>query len=296
MFFLNSPFFYPNFTSGPGIPQPDGAFDDILSIYVIQKEALCQFWRERDEKNILVNNPNYGPFAFRAQDYLARGEKLLNENKPDQALVFLQAGLETGTPSQKLYHYLALSYQSLGQNQKALEAIEKGLALSGDLTYLLSYNKGNVLFQEGQYSAAEEAYNRSLGLAPDFNSNILNRANARLQQAKYADSLGDYKLYQELEPSNSQRRQIDEIIALLEAELLAEEERLALEEAQRLAELARQKAEEEARREAEEAARLEAERLAKLEEERKAAEEKRRQELWSGYAILWVTLQTIASP
>jgi tetratricopeptide (TPR) repeat protein len=150
-----------------------------------------------------------------AQDYLARGEKLLNENKPDQALVFLQAGLETGTPSQKLYHYLALSYQSLGQNQKALEAIEKGLALSGDLTYLLSYNKGNVLFQEGQYSAAEEAYNRSLGLAPDFNSNILNRANARLQQAKYADSLGDYKLYQELEPSNSQRRQIDEIIALL---------------------------------------------------------------------------------
>jgi tetratricopeptide (TPR) repeat protein len=214
-----------------------------------------------------------------AQDYLARGEKLLNENKPDQALVFLQAGLETGTPSQKLYHYLALSYQSLGQNQKALEAIEKGLALSGDLTYLLSYNKGNVLFQEGQYSAAEEAYNRSLGLAPDFNSNILNRANARLQQAKYADSLGDYKLYQELEPSNSQRRQIDEIIALLEAELLAEEERLALEEAQRLAELARQKAEEEARREAEEAARLEAERLAKLEEERKAAEEKRRQEL-----------------
>jgi Tfp pilus assembly protein PilF len=70
-----------------------------------------------------------------------------------------------------------------------LDALEKGLALPGDLTYLLSYNQGNVLFQEGDFSAAEEAYSRSLGLAPDFNSNILNRANARLQQAKYQGEL-----------------------------------------------------------------------------------------------------------
>jgi tetratricopeptide (TPR) repeat protein len=249
----------------------------------MQKEALCQFWRDPYEgtgkKNDMASSPDPGVFPLGAEDFLARGEKLLNENKPDQALVFLQAGLETGAADQKLYHYLALSYQSLGQNQAALDALEKGLALPGDLTYLLSYNQGNVLFQEGDFSAAEEAYSRSLGLAPDFNSNILNRANARLQQAKYQESLRDYKLYQELEPGNPQRRQIDEIIALLEAEILAEEERLALEEAQRLAELARQKAEEEARKEAEEAARLEAERLAQLEAERLAAEEARRKEL-----------------
>jgi predicted Zn-dependent protease len=129
-----------------------------------------------------------GVFPLGAEDFLARGEKLLNENKPDQALVFLQAGLETGAADQKLYHYLALSYQSLGQNQAALDALEKGLALPGDLTYLLSYNQGNVLFQEGIFprrkrlTAAVSAWRRilipisSTGQTPGFSKPSTRRA------------------------------------------------------------------------------------------------------------------------
>jgi hypothetical protein len=46
----------------------------------------------------MASSPDPGGFSLGAEDFLARGGKLLNENKPDQALVFLQAGLETGLP------------------------------------------------------------------------------------------------------------------------------------------------------------------------------------------------------
>jgi len=216
---------------------------------------------------------------FFGQNHLERGEKLLQENKPDQALVFLQAGLESQGPSQKLYHYISLSHQALDQKAQALEAIEKALALQGELSYLLEYNRGNILFQMGDYPGAEQSFTRSLSQAPGLHANVLNRANSRLNMGDYSGSLADYVLFQDLEPSNPQKAQIDEVIALLRAQLASEEERARLAEAERLAQIAREKAEEERKAAQAEAARLEAERLAALEAERAAEEQRRREEL-----------------
>lgn len=228
--------------------------------------------------------------ATPSTDFLAEGEKLLLQNKPQEALTFFEASLGQGQASQKLFLNLGTAYYALGQLERAKTMFDRGLQLPGELTQTLLFNLGNVMMAQRKYKEAEENFTKALTLDAQDGDVYLNRANTRLIQQNYQGALDDYLQVLALQPQNPQRPQIMRLTDLLQAHLASIREAERLAEAQRLAQIAR---EEEARREAqriaaiqeeerkraEELARLEAERRQQEEAQRLAEENRRREEL-----------------
>ncbi len=214
-----------------------------------------------------------------AADNYDKGVSLFRENKPSEAILYLQqAVLETGV-NPDVYNYLGLAYYQTGQFQKSLEVFQLGTGVSGTDRRRLYYNAGNSAFSLGYYDRAVEMYSYALAANPSFSSALLNRANARMKEQAYEEAIMDYKQYIELEPESTQAESIKRLVALLSADVVdkkQEEERLAVEnerirqEQERVAE-ERRKIEEERIAQEQEAARKEA--------ERQAAEAERRRKL-----------------
>lgn len=208
-----------------------------------------------------------------------KGVSLFCENKPAEAIIYLQQAILESGVDPDVYNYLGLAYYQTGQFQKSLEVFQLGTGVSGTDKRRLYYNAGNSAFALGYYDRAEEMYSYALAANPSFASAVLNRANARMKEQSYEGAILDYTQYIELEPESTQAESIRRLISLLSSELASkkqEEERLAVEnerirqEQERVAE-ERRKLEEERVAQAQEAARVE--------EERQAAEAERRRKL-----------------
>ena len=202
----------------------------------------------------------------------SEGERLFKSNNPAAAIPLFERELASGTLSSAAYNYLGLSYYQTGQYDKSVAVFEKGLSVPGTDKKVLAYNAGNSAFAAGNYAKADECYSLALAASPDFVKALLNRANARLNQMRLRDALGDYETYIARVPGDPQRAEIDRVIALLRAELARKEEEAraaaALEQAMK-AEEVRMRAEQE---------RIAADK-ARREAEAKAAEEARKKKL-----------------
>ena len=208
-----------------------------------------------------------------------KGVSLFCENKPAEAIIYLQqAVLENGV-NPDVYNYLGLAYYQTGQFQKSLEVFQLGTGVSGTDKRRLYYNAGNSAFALGYYDRAEEMYSYALAANPTFSSALLNRANARMKEQNYDGAILDYTQYVELEPESSQAESIRRLVSLLSSEIVnqkQEEERLAAEN---------ERIRQEQERVAEERRKLEEERIAqeaeaaRKEAERQAAEAERRRKL-----------------
>ncbi len=208
-----------------------------------------------------------------------KGLSLFCENKPAEAIIYLQQAVLETDVNPDVYNYLGLAYYQTGQYQKSLEVFQLGTGVSGTDKRRLYYNAGNSAFALGYYDRAEEMYSYALAANPSFASALLNRANARMKEQAYDNAILDYTQYIELEPESSQAESIRRLISLLTAEITTkkqEEERLAVEnerikqEQERVAE-ERRKIQEEKIAQEQEAARKEA--------EKKEAEAERRRQL-----------------
>ncbi|MCR4938482.1 MAG: tetratricopeptide repeat protein [Treponemataceae bacterium] len=208
-----------------------------------------------------------------------KGLSLFCENKPAEAIIYLQQAILENGVNPDVYNYLGLAYYQTGQFQKSLEVFQLGTGVSGTDRRRLYYNAGNSAFSLGYYDRAVEMYSYALAANPTFSSALLNRANARMKEQSYEDAITDYTQYIELEPDSSQAESIKRLIELLSSEIVSkkeEEERLAAEnerirlEQERVAEERRKIAEERLAQE-QEAARKEA--------EKQAAEAERRRKL-----------------
>ncbi len=231
--------------------------------------------------------------SFACADVFDEGLKFFEENEPEKAIPLLKSACNEGKHPEA-FNYLAIAYLQTGEFQKGLDICSLGMNSKGTDKKLLSYHAGNLCFHMGNFSEAEKWYTKALVADPAYSAPLLNRANAKLNENKYAEAREDYIKYLEMEADDPQRPQIEEIIRLLEekiaddqkqeeerlaqqkrieeqeARLKAEEERLKAEQIR----LAEEKAEKEriAREEAERKA--EEERLAREEAERKAEEER----------------------
>ena len=228
-------------------------------------------------------------FIFPSENYLL-GEKLFKENNPEEAIPYLRLALTEPNVNSNVYNYLGLCYYQIGKNQESLDTFLKGTTVSGTNKRQLFYNAGNSAFSLGQFNRAVEFYSYSLAADSTFANAVLNRANAYFNLVQYKDAISDYRHYLEIEPNTDQREMILRLIALLEEELVlqeeekhrlaAEQEKIKEEEARIAAEMAKY---EEIRRQEEAARRAEEERIAAenaaLEAERKAQEEERRRKL-----------------
>ena len=226
---------------------------------------------------------------FPSENFLM-GEKLFKENKPEEAILYLRLALTESHPDSKIYNYLGLCYYQVGKNQESLDTFLKGTTVSGTNKRQLFYNAGNSAFALGQFDRAVEFYSYSLAADSSFSNAVLNRANAYFNLVQYQNAITDYNHYLIIEPNTDQKEMILRLIALLEEEIvlqeqekqrLAEEqERIRQEEARIAAEMAKY---EEVRRQEEAERRAEEERIAAenaaREAELRAQEEERRRKL-----------------
>jgi len=164
-----------------------------------------------------------------------QGERLFLDNKPREALPYLERALIESPGDERLYLYLGIVHEQLSDSDKAIQVFKRGLNVADRHRDLFYFNLGNNHFRRREYALAEQMYNNALEANARLAEAYLNRANARLELETYPTARQDYITYLRVEPMSPQRPNIEKLIALL-GDILAQQERLQQEE------LARQKA------------------------------------------------------
>ncbi|MBN1836896.1 MAG: tetratricopeptide repeat protein [Spirochaetales bacterium] len=167
---------------------------------------------------------------------LEQGEKLFLENKPEAALPYLEKALFEDPHNERIYNYVGIVYEQLGDWEKAIQVYRRGLNAAETIRDLLYLNMGNNHFRLQQYTLAEEMYSKALEINGQMADAYLNRAQARLELENYPAAREDYVSYLRMDPLTPQRENIEKIIALL-GSILEEQERLRQEELARQKEL-----------------------------------------------------------
>jgi tetratricopeptide (TPR) repeat protein len=173
--------------------------------------------------------------VFGVSAFFDKGEALFVQNKPQDAQPLLESALNEDPANEKIYLYLGIIYQQLGDPLKAIEILKRGLNVATSYKDLFYYNMGNDFFSRKEFNFAEEMYNNALSVNKNLAKGYLNRANARLQLQSYAGALADYTLFLQLLPQDPQRPNIEKVMALIRQ---AQDDS----EKARAAELARQQA------------------------------------------------------
>lgn len=153
--------------------------------------------------------------AFGASQLFEKGEQLFVQNKPQDARPLLESALTDDPSNEKIYLYLGIIYQQLGDPQKAIDILKRGLDASSTYRDLFYYNMGNDFFSRKEYAFAEEMYNSALSTNAALAEGHLNRANARLQLQNFTGALSDYTAFLQLRPQDPQRPNIEKVMALL---------------------------------------------------------------------------------
>ena len=177
------------------------------------------------------------------QSNFTRGEELLMQNKPAEAVGFLEQAVAEDPAHVQANLYLGIVYEQLGRTEQAITVYRRILPQAGNLSANVANNLGNAYFQRGNTDEAERYYTEAIGHNSVYSRAYLGRANTRIKAGNLMSAVTDYEQYLLLEPATAQRANIERLIALLRQEAAT-------------AELRRQMAEEEERRLAEERQRL----------------------------------------
>jgi tetratricopeptide (TPR) repeat protein len=173
--------------------------------------------------------------AFSASTFFEKGEALFIQNQPREAEPLLESALNDDPSNEKIYLYLGIVYQQLGDLDKAIDVLKRGLSVSTSYKDLIYYNMGNDMFARKDYALAEQMYSEAIGLNKNLAEGYLNRANARLQLQSYDGAVDDYTVFLQLQPQDPQRPRIEEVIRLLrqmkDAKLKQQEDEIARQKA-----------------------------------------------------------------
>ncbi|MGO9412717.1 MAG: tetratricopeptide repeat protein [Spirochaetia bacterium] len=173
--------------------------------------------------------------AFSASNFFEKGEALFIQNQPREAEPLLESALNDDPSNEKVYLYLGIVYQQLGDLDKAIDVLKRGLSISASYKDLMYYNIGNDMFARKDYALAEQMYSQALDVNKNLAEGYLNRAQARMQLQSYDGAVNDYTVFLQLQPQDPQRPKIEELIRLLgqmkEAKQKAQEDELARQKA-----------------------------------------------------------------
>jgi len=182
------------------------------------------------------------PMPLFAKSLLEQGQDLFLQNKPREAAALLENALQDDPGNDRIYLYLGICYEQLGQHDLAINVLTRGLNVPGADRSLFYYDIGNNYLAMKQNDKAAEMYSEAIDLNRSFPAPFLNRANVRVQTKQYEAAISDYVTYLGLKPDDPQQSSIEKMISLLKGEVDAEQ--------QRVAEAKKKQAEEEARRKA----------------------------------------------
>jgi tetratricopeptide (TPR) repeat protein len=165
-----------------------------------------------------------------AQSNFNRGEELFMQNKPGEALAFLELAAAEDPAHVRAFQYLGRVYEQLGRIDEAIAAYRKILPKAGGEAARIAFNLGNAYFMKGNAVFAEQFYTQALEEDPAFASACLNRANARVKSGSLREAIADYERYLSLEPRSPKGPDIERLLALIREEFAAEERRKLLAE------------------------------------------------------------------
>jgi tetratricopeptide (TPR) repeat protein len=178
---------------------------------------------------LLVQSPGFS-------SYLDQANEFLNNNQPEQALPLLEKALIEDPTNPGIYINLGFTYEQLGNKDKALETYKKGIPHAGDIADKLYYNIGQIYYVMDRNSIAVEMYSKSIDSNPRFAKPYLGRVLAALKLTRklddiekriqaYESIIKDCETFLVLDPTNSQREQIEELIARLRKGIRDKEQR-----------------------------------------------------------------------
>lgn len=169
------------------------------------------------------------------QANFSKGEELMMQNKPSEALVFLENAIIDNPANVTAYLYLGIVYEQLDRMNEAIAVYRKVLPSAGMMASYVANNLGNVYFQRGDNETAEQYYSQAISADSVFSRAYLGRANVRIKSGNLKSAVTDYEQYLTLEPVSPQRPRIEQVVALIRAEFAAEERRrLIAEEEERI--------------------------------------------------------------
>ncbi|MDR0444214.1 MAG: tetratricopeptide repeat protein [Treponema sp.] len=156
------------------------------------------------------------------------------QNKPSEALIFLENAVAENPAHVAAYLYLGVVYEQLEKADEAIAVYRRILPGAGNLSANVANNLGNVYFQKGNNEMAEQYYSQAVESNSVFALAYLGRANTRIRKGDLRNAVSDYEQYLALEPRTPQRPRIEQVVALIRAEFAAEErKRLLAEEEER---------------------------------------------------------------
>jgi len=159
------------------------------------------------------------------QTNFTRGEELFIQNRPRDALVFLENAVADDPAHMLASMYLGIVYEQLGRNDDAIVIYRRIHSRGGDFAANISANMGNVYFRMGNLAFAEQFYSQSLSEDTAYSSAYLGRANTRIKTGNLRDAVTDYEAYLRFEPRSPKRPQIEQMITYIRSEFAAEERR-----------------------------------------------------------------------
>lgn len=187
------------------------------------------------EEPVEAENPSTGSAK-------EQGIDLFMDNKPEEAAPLLQTALRQEPENGKLYLYLAVCYEQMGDFHAAQEIYRDGLPNAGSDKATFYYNMGVNYQRLEEHEQAKDMYKKALELNSDLAGAYLNRANLNVRQGEFSDAVADYRVYLSLRPNSDQKDNIQQMIALLNKRVVEAERKRLEEERKRREEEQRQQA------------------------------------------------------
>ena len=170
------------------------------------------------------------PFVA-SQNALELGKEHFLNDRMEEARPYLEDALKQNPRDERIYLYLSMVYEVLGQPDLAVNVLQRGVQYASEFLDVMYFNIGNNMFQQNKNVLAYEMYTKALQVNPALSDGYLNRANTALRVENYEDAVRDYELYLARVPDSSQREPIEQVIAIIGG--IVEEERRIAEERER---------------------------------------------------------------
>jgi len=122
----------------------------------------------------------------RADLHAAVGESYFMSGKAERAIEEFK-NLIALDPSARSYAFMGLSYRHLGRFEEATKFFNEGLKLDSHNATCL-YNLGFIEERQGNSARADELFRQALHFNPDYSDALLELANLRTKDKKYAEA------------------------------------------------------------------------------------------------------------
>jgi len=195
------------------------AFLLLCSFLLSAQPAATLKKSQKTQKTPASKKEKEAPAYVFSQDF-ADGEELFQLNRPLEAIPLFEKIIDDKNINPAVFVYLGVAYYQVEEYQKSLNICVRGLTRSDTDHKVLAYNGGNSAYALGNYARADACYAIAIKEDPDFSAAYLNRANAQLKQDHLEDARENYQKFIEMESENEQRPAIEQLIALLDAEIL----------------------------------------------------------------------------